>query len=355
VNPFPEIFYAAAIFAAIAASLAVCVRSHARKDAAVFVLIAPLIVVYLLGMYRTDGVDFDAYEAYLNDRDLIPDIGYKVLMELAATLEMGLSEFFLIQGLFTVIAVYVLARKLKSDLVVTIALYVIHGAIVRDFSQSRTALALAIYFVALAQDRRLVYLILTAAAISVHLTLVPLVVAYHWIRMVLGFKRGQTFFIVVPALAVLLGMAVLLPMLSAMDPRIEIYLNWSEDLYGNPVDSYSTLLLFLPIAAVIFRAYQLTRDETTKVFLILILYAAVTFVAFRHLAIFAFRLSNVVAALYPFAIGRAIFLLKNRDQRLVDVAIPLALVGALLFAVLLRPGSFDVLKDTQPALLSYGR
>jgi hypothetical protein len=337
--------------------MAVYIQRRTHRYAAVSVLVAPLILAYLLGMYRTFGVDFDTYEAYLgHERDRVPDIGYKILMELAHAFGLSLSEFFLLQALFTLGAIYVLAKKLRSDFVVTITLYILHAAIVRDFSQSRTALALAIYFVALAQHRRSVYLLLTAMAVSVHLTLVPLVVVYHWSRMVVGVHRGQVFFVVAPAAAVLLGMALLLPMLSALDPRIEIYMNWSQDLYGSPVGSYTTLLLFLLIAAVSYRAYQVTGDEASKVFLIMILYAAVTFIAFRHLAIFAFRLSNVVAALYPFAIGRAIYLLKSRDQnRLFDVAVPLALLGALLLAVIIRPGSLDVLQETQPALLTYGR
>jgi len=353
-NAFPDVFYAAAALAAIAASMAVCIQGRTYGRAAISALIGPLILVYLLGMYRAFGVDFENYEAYLGSgRDQIPDIGYKLLMEFAHAIELSLSEFFLLQGLFTLGAVYLLARKLGSDFVVTITLYILHAAIVRDFSQSRVALALAIYFVALAQDRRAVYLLLTVMAVSVHISLAPLVLTYHWARTVVGFQRGQVFFIIAPAAALLAGVALMLSMLSALDPRIEIYMNWAQDLYGSPVGSYSTLLLFLLVAAICYRAHQLTGDKESKVFLIMILYAAVTFIAFRDLAIFAFRLSNVVAALYPFAIGRAIFLLRDREQnRLHDVAVPLALLGALLLAIVIRPGSLDVLRDTQSVLLA---
>lgn len=335
--------------------MAVCVQRRTHRYAAVFVLAAPLVLAYLLGMYRTFGVDFDTYEVYLgSERERVPDLGYKLLMEITYVLGLNLSEFFLLQALFSLVAIYVLAKKLNSDFIVTITLYIIHAAIVRDFSQSRTALALAIYFIALAQDRRLVYLILTALAVSVHMTLLPLVVVYHWARLAVRVERGQFFLVVVPAVAVLAGMAVVLPMISSLDPRIELYMSWSQDLYGNPVGSYSTLLLYMLIAAVSYRAYQVTGDEASKVFVIMILYAAVTFIAFRHLAIFAFRLSNVVAALYPFAIGRAIYLLKNREENtLLDVVVPLALLGTLLLAVIIRPGSLDVLQETQPALLPY--
>lgn len=353
-NAFPNIFYTATAFAAIAALMAVCIQKRTHRYAAVSALITPLVLVYLLGMYRSFGVDFDNYQAYLGSgRDLVPDIGYKVLMEIANAIGLDLSEFFFLQGLFTLCAIYMLAKKLKSDVVVTVTLFVIHAAVVRDFSQSRTALAVAIYFIALTQEKKSIYLLLTAMAVSVHLSLLPLVLVYHWARIVVSFQRGQVFLAAAPAAAVLLGMALVLPLVSSIDPRIELYMNWNEDLYGNPVGSYSTLLLFLLIAVVSYRAYQVTGDEASKVFVIMILYAAVTFIAFRQLAIFAFRLSNVVAALYPFAIGRAIYLLKTREQnRLFDVVVPVALLGVLLLAVIIRPGSRDILLETQPALLA---
>ncbi len=356
-SSFPDIFYAAAALAVLAASMAVVIPRRTQKYAAVSALALPLVVVYLLGMYRTFGVDFATYEAYLgSERERVPDVGYRLLMELAHLLGLRLSEFFLVQALFTLAAVALLANKLKSDIVVTISLYILHAAIVRDFSQSRTALALAIYFIALVQHRRIAYLLVTAAAVSVHLTLAPLVLVYHWSRMVVRFQKAQFLVLMVPAFGLLLSMAVVLPMVSNLDPRIDIYMSWNQDLYGTPVGSYSTLLLFLLIASVSYRACQVTGDEASKVFLIMIFYAAVTFIAFRHLAIFAFRLSNVVAALYPFAIGRAIYLLKSRGQNnLFDVTVPLALLGALLIAVIIRPGSMDVLRETQPALLTYGQ
>jgi hypothetical protein len=351
-NFFPYIFYLAAAFAAIAASMAIYIHARTDKHAAIAALICPLILVYLIGMYRVGGVDFDNYAGYLgSDRDSIPDIGYKLLMGLVSAAGMQLSEFFLLQGLFTLGAVYLLARKFGSDFVVTICLYILHAAIVRDFTQSRAGLAIAIYFVALAQERKALYLALTAAAVSVHMTLIPLVLVYHWARMVVGFRKGQVLLVAGPAVALVVSTTVLLPMLASLDPRIEVYINWSQDLYGDPVGSYTTLLLFLLLAAICYRTQRITGDEQLRVFLIMMVYAAVTFVAFRTWAIFSYRLSNVVAALYPFAVGRAISVLKERDgDRLHGVAV--ALLGALLLAIVIRPGSLDALQQTQPALLA---
>ena len=351
-NFFPYLFYLAAAFAAIGALMAVYVPARPDKNAAMVALIFPLLLAYLIGMYRVDGVDFENYAGYLGSgRAEVPDLGYKLLMELASAVGMQLSEFFLLQGLFTLGAVYLLARRLQSDFVVTIALYILHAAIVRDFTQSRAGLAIAIYFVALAQERKALYLALTVAAVSVHMSLIPLVLVYHWARLVVRSRKGQILLVAVPAVALLAGMTVALPLLGSLDPRIEIYMNWSQDLYGNPVGSYTTLLLFLLLAAICYRAQRITGDQQLKVFLIMMLYAAVTFVAFRTWAIFASRLSNVVAALYPFAVGRAMSLLKERDgDRLHGVAV--ALLGALLLAVTIRPGSLEDLQRTQPALLA---
>jgi len=353
-NSFPDLFYTAAVFAAIAAALAVCIQGRTDRHAAVVALTWPLMLVYLIGMHRVGGVDFDSYETYLSgDTQRDPDIGYRLLMQLANSLGMQLSEILLVQGLFTLGAVYLLSRKLQSDFVITIALYILHAAVVRDFSQSRAALALAIYFVGLAQSRRSLYLVFTLLAVSVHLTLVPLVLTYHWARLAVNARRGQVLLVALPAIGLLAGVTLMLSVLSGIDPRIDTYMNWAQDLYGNPVGSYSTLALYFLIGAVCYRAYRLTGDENCKAFVIMMLYAATTFVAFRYVAIFAFRLSNVVAALYPFAVGHAIRVLKEREHnRLHDIAVPLALVGALLLAVLVRPGSLDILKATAPSLLA---
>ncbi len=136
-NLFPDLFHAAAYIAAIAASMAVCIqrgyaalrrRRHPRAAAG---------AVYLLGMYRSFGVDFENYVGYLGpsgNASLIWDIA--CLMEITHFLGISLSEFFLAQALFTLVAIQILANKLKSDFVVTISLYILHAAIVRDFSQS---------------------------------------------------------------------------------------------------------------------------------------------------------------------------------------------------------------------------
>ena len=364
VNPFPHIYYTAAALAAIAALLAVCIKQRTYAYAATATLIAPLLLAYLIGMYRIGGVDFENYEGYLgSQRDQIPDVGYRLLMDLAAAAGLNLSEFFLLQGLFSLGAVCLLAKKFRSDLVVTLTLYLLHGAIVRDFSQSRSALALAIYFVALAQERKVLYVALTVAATSVHFSLVPLVFVYHWARTVIGLQKGQVFFTVAPAVGLIASVSVLLPLLSLIDPRIEIYLNWAEDLYGNPVGSYSGMLLLLLIAAICYRVERVTDDKDMRVFVIMIMYALAIFIAFREIAIFAFRLSNMVAVLYPFAVGRAVYLLKSveRDRLhagvaqhgLQDLVLSLALLGGLLLAIVVRSGSLDILRDTQPALLAY--
>lgn len=353
-NPFPHIYYSATALAAVAALLAVCSQRQTFKYAGTAILVAPMVLVYVIAMYRIDGVDFGNYQGYMDQPDLIPDIGYRLLMQATTAVGLSLTEFFLLQGLFSLFAVCLLANKLRSDLVVTIALYMLHGAVVRDFSQSRTALALAIYFVALAQDRKALYGVLTVAACSVHLQMVPLVFVYHWARFVIGLQTGRMFFTVAPAAVLIGGITVLLQVLTLVDPRIEIYLNWTDDLYGNPVESYTGVLLFLLIAAICYRAQRATDDKDMQVFVIMIIYAIAIFIAFREVAVFAYRLSNGVAALYPFAVGRAITLLRSPDQeRLHHVVLSLALLGALLFAVVARSGSLDILRVLHPALLEY--
>ena len=122
-NPFPLVFYCSAALASLGAMLAVCLERGTYKHAAAAALALPLLVTYLIGMYRVDGVDFVNYQAYLgSERDRIPDIGYRLLMDCASALGLTVSEFFLLQAMFTLVAIYLLAKKLNSDIVIVITL-----------------------------------------------------------------------------------------------------------------------------------------------------------------------------------------------------------------------------------------
>ncbi len=354
VNPFPLVFYSAATLAAAAAVLSIFRRAQLSQSVAILVLVVPLVLSYLLGMYRIGGPDFANYAAYLgSQRDLIPDVGYRWLMGLVSTVQLTLPEFFLVQGIFTLVAIYVLAIRLRSDLVVTTTLYMLHAAIVRDFAHSRVALALAVYYLALAQKRKLLYCVLTVCAASIHLTVVSLVIVMHWAQFVAGLSKWRNFLTFGPAVALVVGISILLPVLMSLDPRVEIYVNWNEDSYGRPVESYGAIVLFALIAAICLRARAIADDRISEILFITVLYAAATFLAFRELSIFASRFSNVIAALYPFAIGRAVTLMRTAERgRPYNVAIVMTLVVALLVVLGFRSGSLDALRTTEPALLT---
>ena len=132
--------------------------------------------------------------------------------------------------------------------------------------------------------------------------------------------------------------------LNAIDPRIGIYLNWEKEGYGNEVSSLS-FLYFHTVILLISSYYYFqskSNDKLIEILLLLEVMSLVTFVSLSDVAIFAFRISSMIASLYPFLLIRSLQLYENKVGD-ISISKSLFILVPIACFLLFRPGTFDLI------------
>ena len=350
-------FATAYVMCGALASIAIMMRLSTRMSEGVRLLsiffAAPLVMLYLNGMYRSAGIDYDTYkDAYTEQGQAIPDVGYTALTTLTHAIGIDFSSFLLLQGLFTLSALWIAARARDADVLVVIVVYLLHLAVVRDLSQSRIGLAVAIFLVGQCRERSLPRALLYVAAASVHITVIVLMIVCTSARLT-GRLRPcvQVLVVYLPILAFALFGVLLLQSAAWVDPRIELYLSWDEAAYGAPLESFGALVRTALVIGVYLLAAKRLHGLQVRDFIVMELAGAAILIGFAQFSIFAARLANVAVSLYPIGLGIvAMALQARRDRRsMFSFGLPLKLTTAAAIAVLvLRPGTVDVLQEVLP-------
>lgn len=357
-SSFAHLYVASGVLGAFAVMLRMTGRMSSGRQLFSAALVVPLVMLYLVGMHRSAGVDFDTYSAAYTEEGLpIPDLGYTALTFLTRRLGIGFSTFLLLQGIFTLAVLWVVSKEKEADAVVVVVVYLLHLAIVRDLSQSRIGLATAVYLLGQTQQRSTLRAALYLFAASIHITVIVLMFIWTFARLTARLKGWQQVIVVyLPMVAFAVYGIGLLNMASALDPRVEIYLSWDDVGYGAPLESFGALFrsaLVLGIygfAAVRFPGLRL------RPYVLVELAGAAILVGFAEFSIFAARLSNVAISMYP--IGLGIVASEYRRRRVPargevsSVAVRLA-TGAALALLIVRPGSYDALLEVVPTAFEW--
>jgi hypothetical protein len=341
----------------VLASLAVLMRLNSRLSDGVrllsLALAAPLVLLYLNGMYRIAGIDYDTYQdAYTDQGQPIPDVGYTALTWLTRSFGVGFSTFLLLQGIFTLVALWVASRARQADPLVVIVVYLLHLAVVRDMSQSRIGLAVAVYLLGQTRERSWIKALLYVAAASVHITVVVLMFVWFVGRMTDRMRfLAQVLVVYVPLVAFAIFGVVLLNNTAWVDPRIELYLSWNEAAYGAPLESFGALLRGLAVVCVYLLASRRLPGLRLRNYVVMELCGAAILIGFSQFSIFAARLANVAVSMYPIGLGIvALALQSQRHRRMTsNYGFPLKIATAAAIAILLvRPGTLDILQEVLP-------
>ena len=312
----------------------------------VFYLLA--VLVYFLGMSRSEGVDIINYQFSYDgnyENGGIPDKGFQVLIDFFNLLYLPMQALFIAAGLFSTYSIRRAAHYFDVDGTILFILYFFHLFVVRDFAQMRIGFAAAIAIVGLTSNLRMKLLFYIFAA-SVHFSILVFIVAYESCHFVAHLKcRAERLFMIAIGVVLVFAIGLNIENLAFLDSRIETYLKWDREGYGQEVVSYSQLImsfgiLFLGLAVrKNWQGYPMFRC----LFYLQIL-AIASFIAFHNHSIFAFRLSNIIASLYPIFILLAV---SKIHVRLGRYSIGYQAAGIVLqvvsIALLLRPGSFDII------------
>lgn len=345
--------YAAIYYAVLAAALLVLPiywRPNRSLDGSYLKLVctAGLLVLYFGALLRTDGVDFEVYrENYLNPlyENAIPDPGFQGLMAISRALHAPFSVIVLFMGTVSIAAIYRLSHHFRIDVTLLLLVWLMHLAVVRDFSQTRVGFAFAIAVFGLTARRPYQRACWYALAVSMHLSSIAFVLAYEYCMFTAhrASRSSRMVWLSVGA-AVITLCAASLPYLSFLDERIGIYLAWEASGYGAPVDSYGTLFLHALILLTCILTHRRWSDlpEMRAIYYLEWL-GVLTFLAFSSVAIFAFRLSNLLFSMYPVLL---LYVLSawQYDRSTLQPRFAPGLALYLIAAILiLRPGSLDVL------------
>lgn len=300
----------------------------ARLSLLLSIFIIPL---YLIGMFRSQGVDILNYRRVYEDLEnsTIVDPGYNFLMYVGKSIGLELEGFLLAIGLLNLFLIFKICRFLKVNFGVVLAILALHLTVVRDFAQLRVGLAINVAlfgFILKGWSKYLLYII----AGSLHFTAL-VIVGFFITQKTMATSRS----IIVKVLP-LIGVVVLgssLSLLYQIDPRIELYMSWDRENYGQAVSSYSQLLfiLFLIISSIMY------RGEDQKLYMLSFIFAATVFCSFTSVSIFSFRLANVAISLYPYF---AAAFLGSRANSLKKKAV---FTTSLLFFLSLRSGNDAIL------------
>lgn len=344
----PYIFWYYTVAVLAVASMPMFLYRERRELVALRTYVVILVgLAYLVAMARQDGVDHSNYvRAYQTNPEEIFDRGYQLLMRIFKSAGLPFESLILLSALTTLVALWRAARFFGVSFGLLLLIYFLHLAVVRDFAQFRSGLALATVLIGITQagswQRPLYYLV----GASLHFTSVPFAVMYEYCALVARHPdlRLRLAAVLVAALAWWI-VGNLLPELAFLDPRVALYLRWQTANYGLPVEQYFVLFAHLTILMLALAMHRWWRDDVTVRTLVLLQVIGVTvFVAFQETAVFAYRLSNGILSLYPILL----LLLSSRLRlSLYGVAIGRVAAAALLLVLGLvlisRSGNAEVL------------
>ena len=190
--------------------------------------------------------------------------------------------------------------------------------IVRDFAQLRVGLAINITLYAYFINNRIKYVLYVFAG-TIHfscLVLAGLLISYKI------FMNSKRFYIkCIPFIGVVvLGSS--LSILSQLDPRIELYMNYDRAGYGQPVSNFNQL--FFVVYFLVFSI--ISTDVNKSLFIYSFALAFLIFLSFSSVSIFSYRLTNVALSLYPYFMSR---FLNTEKRGITKLALILSFIGII--------------------------
>ena len=185
-----------------------------------------------------------------------------------------------------------ISKKFNASYGIVLGILILHLMIVRDFAQLRVGLAINITLYAYFINNRIKYVLYVFAG-TIHfscLVLAGLLISYKI------FMNSKRFYIkCIPFIGVVvLGSS--LSILSQLDPRIELYMNYDRAGYGQPVSNFNQL--FFVVYFLVFSI--ISTDVNKSLFIYSFALAFLIFLSFSSVSIFSYRLTNVALSLYPY-------------------------------------------------------
>ena len=284
-----------------------------------------------------------AYEIEPTD---IPDLIFQGYYKLLKGLDLPFFISTFIIGLVNSCTIIFFARnKVPRYTFLVFVIFFAHLIVVRDFAQMRISFAFSFFLLALMNKKALRFIFIVIA-IGIHKSIIVLILVYFftefYVRQTQSTKRMLFLLSLSGGVLLYAGIEYLL----FLDPRIEIYLSWDKDGYGNTVSSYGSVLFQILLLLVYFGVAGF-KGWSSNIYLMLTVFGILAFIALSPTAIFAFRLSNLVWSFYPFLVLDIIERSRSKFIKPVHYTITMTTIVMLIIFIVNRPGSFRIINSIQ--------
>lgn len=308
------------------------------------ILLVFSIPVYLLGAARSDGVDIVIYrKVYENlEKNSIVDPGYKLLAWLGNYIGMNFEIFMLSIGIYTIFVYWKLSKHFQVSFGILFAVYFLHLAVVRDFSQMRIGLAICVVLNGFILQNRREYLYYIFA-ISIHFTAVVLVCVIL-LEKIIRNSRGSLVIFLIALIGIFISSSQIENFIF-IDERIEVYLSMKNSNYNEPLKNYRQFIFILLILLINWFIVD-RKISYVGILNVSCITALVVSFSFRDLNIFSSRFTNIAMSFYPIIVARAVQ--TNRDLIFVFPA-----VMCVVIALHTRGGSRDVIQTIRSTPMEY--
>jgi len=312
-----------------------------------FIATLALIILYLVASARNDGIDFSNYYLDFSGAKTIPDIGYQFIVRIFNSLNILFSWFLFFIGCITIFAINRIAKFFEISLPLCLLFFLSHSAIVRDLSQMRVGFSIALFMIGLTAKSYKSKWIFYAIAILIHATALIGILIYEsccYIAKLDNKKNRIALLIILSVLFIFAGQ--FLAVFSFIDPRIDIYINWPSLGYGLPVDSFAPIYLHVGTLLI----YALFSHQLSSVrlklrpLIYLEYFGIVFFIAFSEIAIFAYRITNIITCLYFVLIAKSVSEAYSHNNKKISKSFMSLAVGyCVILILLMRAGNSEIL------------
>ena len=349
--PYKYFYYPAIVYGLL---VTIALRPYWSKFSAglSLVIIFPILFIYILGMFRSKGVDHGTYRRnYDGIIDNMADPGYVMITDFLSAIHIPFQLAIVLFGVVSVISIIKLSKFFNIHFFPLFFLYFAHLFVGSDFSQLRIGLAMSVAAIAFVSNYKYRYVLYLLSG-SIHLTILSFIFIAEYANLLVRIRSN-----IIKSLGIIVCILMLflvgkyLYLFSFIDDRIDIYIKGfysNHEGYGAPVHSYIQPLFHTAILIpfLLFRKY-LNQDPKLEALVLIQIFGIANFFAFSDNGIFAYRLTSVILSLYPVLILYTYNIIANQVDfvKRLDAYFFLGLIVCLLPLLIFRPGGYRVINS----------
>ena len=291
------------------------------------------IILFFSAAFRSSGPDILTYrDFYYNSPERIPDILFNLVFSMFSSAGFKFEIILLLMMLLTLVSIKRITKIYKVSFLFTFCIYFIYLIPIRDLAQFRTGLAISLLLIAFSfNDKKFISWPLYCAAVLCHYTAVVLVLNIIGSYLIASFQNKYIRqILLLSAVIFIFVVGLKIEQLAFFDQRISIYLSYTSHIDGRPIQSMSVAIYYglITLSFMYFAKNELDQKDYRSLVYMMIFSISIFF-AFSNIAIFAFRLAHVAAALHPIMVAFIFKSLRKKETSKNQKTLGFLVIGIL--------------------------